>query len=95
MASGQAHQAPEIAASFTCTMMVDDVGRLSKVFIGTVEHQLGFDFCLVTASSIGAISEFDGVTQPRLLKHLYRRLYATFGRSLVIHPHQFMHAQTL
>jgi dCTP deaminase len=74
--------------------LLDAAGQ-AKPGQASIDVRLGFDFCLVTASSIGAISEFDGITQPKLLKELYRSQYVPFGRSLVIHPHQFILAQTL
>lgn len=61
-----------------------------------VDMRLGFDFCLVTASSFGSISEFPKEEgQPHSFSKLYRREYVPFGSSIVIHPHQFMLAQTL
>ncbi|MCA1430201.1 dCTP deaminase [Bradyrhizobium sp. NBAIM16] len=85
---------PDLETRLVVSPLLDVAGQ-AKPGQSSIDVRLGFDFCLVTASSIGAISEFDGLTQPRLLKELYRRHYVPFGRSLVIHPHQFMLAQTL
>lgn len=60
----------------------------------SVDLRLGFEFCLVSPSSFGSISEFDESTLESFTS-LYRREYVPFGSSLVIHPHQFMLAQTL
>ena len=61
-----------------------------------VDVRLGFEFCVVVASSFGAISEFgDGDNQTSNFGKLYRRRFIPFGRSITIHPHQFMLAQTL
>lgn len=86
--------APDLETRLVVSPLLDVAGQ-AKPGQASIDLRLGFDFCLVTASSIGAISEFDNGTQPRLLKELYRRQYVPFGRSLVIHPHQFMLAQTL
>jgi dCTP deaminase len=62
----------------------------------SIDVRLGFDFCLVTASSFGSISEFDPKgSQVGSLARLYRREYVPFGASIIIHPHQFVLAQTL
>jgi dCTP deaminase len=60
----------------------------------SVDIRLGFHFCLVIASSFGAISEFDenGI-QPSSFTKLYRSEYVPFGSKIVIHPHQLMLAQ--
>lgn len=61
-----------------------------------LDVRLGFDFCLVTASSFGAIDEFEK-DRPATASFspLYRREFVPLGASIVIHPHQFMLAQTL
>ena len=57
-----------------------------------IDIRLGFEFCVVLASSFGAISEFNGTDS---FDKLYRRRFVPFGMSITIHPHQFMLAQTL
>jgi dCTP deaminase len=62
----------------------------------SVDVRLGFNFCLVTASSFGSIDEFqDKSHQRKPFPELYRREYVPFGSSIIIHPHQFVLAQTL
>lgn len=76
--------------------ILDEDGQL-KAGQASVDVRLGFDFCLVTASSFASISEFgpdESALSPALAR-LYRREYVPFGGSIVIHPHQFMLAQTL
>ena len=61
-----------------------------------VDIRLGFNFCLVTPSLFGAIDDFEGQTSGiKSFTDLYRRTYVPFGSSIIIHPHQFMLAQTL
>jgi dCTP deaminase len=62
---------------------------------GSVDVRLGFHFCLVTASMFGSIDEFSDSESDLPLKALYRREYVPFGACIIIHPHQFMLAQTL
>jgi dCTP deaminase len=62
----------------------------------SVDIRLGFNFCLVTASLFGSIDEFqDTSTERKSFRDLYRREYVPFGSSIIIHPHQFVLAQTL
>lgn len=75
--------------------LLDEEAQL-KTGQASVDVRLGFEFCLVTASAYGAINEFSPTTDwPASFEGLYRRQYVPFGSSLVIHPHQFMLAQTL
>lgn len=68
-----------------------------------VDVRLGFEFCLVVASSFGAISEFGAKpTKPNSagttvgdFSKLYQRRFIPFGGNIIIHPHQFVLAQTL
>jgi dCTP deaminase len=64
-----------------------------------IDLRLGFEFCLVTAWSFGSINEFaqGGVrgNDRNSFNELYRREYFPFGASIVIHPHQFLLAQSL
>lgn len=60
-----------------------------------IDVRLGFDFCVVTASKFGAISEFDGSKDNPEFDQLYRREFVPLGSSITIHPHQFFLAQTL
>lgn len=62
----------------------------------SVDVRLGFEFCLVGASAYGAIGELNPTLErPESFEGLYKRQYVPFGSCLVIHPHQFMLAQTL
>lgn len=61
----------------------------------SVDVRLGFEFCLVTPSSHGSISEFGVEGGLESFEGLYQRKYVPFGSFLVIHPHQFVLAQTL
>lgn len=60
-----------------------------------IDLRLGFDFCVVTASNFGAISEFPEDGEDRGFEQLYRREFVPLGQSITIHPHQFFLAQTL
>ncbi len=61
-----------------------------------IDIRLGFSFCLVTPSLFGAIDDFEGNKSGiKSFPDLYQRNYVPFGSSIVIHPHQFMLAQTL
>ena len=61
----------------------------------SIDVRLGFEFCLVSASDFGLIDEYGEHGQtPASLAKLYQRIYVPLGSSLVIHPHQFMLAQT-
>jgi dCTP deaminase len=60
--------------------------------------RLGFEFALISPSSHGAIDEISEEASRRgglQLEPLYRKTYVPFGRSLVIHPHQFILGMTL
>lgn len=72
-----------------------DVSTQAKPGQAAIDVRLGFDFCLVTASSYGSINEFDTSDEGKSFEKLYRREYIPFGGKIVIHPHQFMLAQTL
>ena len=62
----------------------------------SIDVRLGFNFCLVTPSLFGSIDEFQGkLPDGKYLRDLYRRVYVPFGSSIIIHPHQFLLAQTL
>jgi dCTP deaminase len=62
----------------------------------SVDVRLGFHFALISPSSYGVVDELDEHAQVRhKLTRLYRREYVPFGRSLMIHPHQFILAETL
>ena len=75
--------------------MLDDATQ-AKDGQAAIDVRLGFDFCSVTASSFGAIDEFGtGGAASSSFSTLYRRVYVPFGACIVIHPHQFMLAQTL
>lgn len=68
-------------------------GTQAKQGQAAIDIRLGFEFCVVVASSFGAISEFDGPETD--FAKLYRRRFVPFGTSITIHPHQFMLAQTM
>lgn len=74
-----------------------DLADQAKAGQGALDVRLGFEFCLVTASSFGAIDEFSELDSiPALsFSRLYRRQYVPLGGSIIIHPHQFMLAQTM
>lgn len=62
----------------------------------SIDIRLGFGFALVSASSSGVIDELQAdVGLKRRLTNLYRLEYVPFGGELVIHPHQFILAETL
>jgi dCTP deaminase len=72
-----------------------DVNGQVKEDQGSIDVRLGFEFALVSPSSSGAVDELDEPTQlQRRLSKLYRTEYVPFGASLVIHPHQFILAET-
>ena len=86
---------PDPAKQLVVSPLLDENGQ-AKVRQSAIDVRLGFNFCLVSASSFGSISEFaeHGVPAQSFGK-LYRREYVPFGSKIVIHPHQFMLAQTL
>ena len=59
-----------------------------------VDVRLGFEFCLVMPSAFGSLDEFDSISR-ETFSTLYRREYVPFGDNIIIHPHQFVLAQTL
>lgn len=71
-----------------------DLDGQAKLGQAAVDLRLGFEFCLVAASASGAIDEF-GEVQSEPLSALYRREYVPFGAKIIIHPHQFVLAQSL
>ncbi|MES2786144.1 MAG: dCTP deaminase [Pseudomonadota bacterium] len=75
--------------------MLDELAQI-KDGQASVDVRLGFEFCLVSASAHGSISEFAGPGEGlESFEALYQRQYVPFGSYIVIHPHQFMLAQTL
>lgn len=61
----------------------------------SIDIRLGFGFALVSASSSGVIDELKaGTGLQQHLARLYRLEYVPFGDELVIHPHQFILAET-
>lgn len=62
----------------------------------SVDIRLGFEFAFVDPSAHTSVDEIpDGGSAPPSLARYFRRQYAAFGRSIVIHPHQFVLASTL
>jgi dCTP deaminase len=61
----------------------------------SIDIRLGFEFALVSPSVSGSIDEFSDEKLSRLSTDLYRKEYVPLGKSLVIHPHQFILAATL
>ena len=64
----------------------------------SVDIRLGFEFALVTPSSFGIVDEFSQSweeSSESMLKDLYERCYVPLGEKIVIHPHQFILAETL
>jgi dCTP deaminase len=61
-----------------------------------LDVRLGFHFALVSPSSHGVVDELDEDENFRSkITTLYRSEYVSFGGRLVIHPHQFILAETL
>jgi dCTP deaminase len=85
---------PEASKRLTLSPILED--EQLKSGQASVDIRLGFEFYLVTASSTGAVDELSQAgVKPEALAKLYRREYVPFGSKLVIHPHQFMLAQSL
>lgn len=86
---------PDPTRRLVISPLLDEASQV-KDGQASVDVRLGFEFCLVTASAHGSISEF-GRAEEGLdsFEDLYRRQYVPFGSQLVIHPHQFALAQTL
>jgi len=64
----------------------------------SIDIRLGFDFALVSPSNYASIDELDQsnlFARPEFFPDLYRRHYVQFGDCLVIHPHQFILANSL
>lgn len=73
-----------------------------RVDQASIDVRLGFAFGLIAPSFYGAVDELDFVesqhkeTRSRAtLENLYRKHYVPLGGNLVLHPHQFVLAQTL
>lgn len=68
----------------------------AKAGQAAIDVRLGFNFCLVLASAFGSITEFKhNAGSPASFAKLYRREFCPFGSHIIIHPHQFVLAQTL
>lgn len=64
----------------------------------SIDVRLGFQFAFVAPSAYGAINEFDSElkdTEEVPLSNLYKKHYVPFGSEIIIHPHQFILAETL
>lgn len=86
---------PDPAKRLVISPLLDEDGQ-AKAGQASVDIRLGFNFCLVMASSFSSISEFaERGMQPPSFAKLYRREYVPLGSKIFIHPHQFMLAQTL
>lgn len=85
----------DLASRLVVRPLLDEASQI-KAAQASIDVRLGFEFCLVTASAHGAISEFGkSRDEYEAFDDLYRREYIPFGSHLVIHPHQFVLAQTL
>lgn len=87
-------QETDLAKRLVISPLLDEAAQ-AKDGQAAIDFRLGFDLCLVTASSFGSVDEFDGKVQGTSFSKLYRHEYVPFGSYIVIHPHQFMLAQTL
>jgi dCTP deaminase len=73
-----------------------DPAAQAKEGQASVDVRLGFDFCLVSPSAHGSVNEFEsGIGSQGKFEALYQSVYVPFGSHIVIHPHQFILAQTL
>ena len=62
----------------------------------SVDLRLGFEFAFVSPSFFGVVDELSPkLSDPAAFSGLYKRQYVPFGKSLSIHPHQFLLATTL
>lgn len=64
----------------------------------SVDIRLGFEFALFSPSGYSSIDEFADSSMfagANGFGGLYKKRYVPFGKSVVIHPHQFMLAATL
>jgi dCTP deaminase len=85
----------KLATRLVISPLLDEEEQIKKGQ-AAVDIRLGFNFCLVTPSLFGAIDDFEGeISGTNSFPDLYRRTYVPFGSSIIIHPHQFMLAQTL
>lgn len=86
--------ATDLSQRLIVSPLLDEASQ-AKAGQAAVDVRLGFDFALVSPSQHGSIDEFGNGDTPLSLSSLYRREFVPFGRSIVIHPHQFLLAQTL
>lgn len=85
---------PDLAKRLVISPLLDEEAQ-ARPGQAAVDVRLGFHFCLVTASKFSAINEFEGDLQQSSFRALYRREFVPLGGKIVIHPHQFLLAQTL
>lgn len=63
-----------------------------------IDIRLGSQFALIAPSLFGSIDEFDSKwekTTEAMLEKLYAKTYVPLGEKIVLHPHQFVLAETL
>lgn len=86
---------PDLDARLVVSPLLDE-DEQTKIGQASIDVRLGFDFCHLSASSVGAISEFvEHQSLSQTFSKYYRREYVPFGASITLHPHQFLLAQTL
>jgi len=86
--------ATDLSQRLIVSPLLDEASQ-AKAGQAAIDVRLGFDFALVSPSQHGSIDEFANDEAPLSLSSLYRREFVPFGRNIVIHPHQFLLAQTL
>jgi len=93
-AIGSRLRVEDISKRLIISPLLDESSQ-AKPGQAAVDVRLGFEFCLIVASRFGSLSEFETGLQRQSFVPLYRREFVPFGGSIVIHPHQFVLAQTL
>lgn len=86
--------ADDLSERLIVSPLLDEASQ-AKHGQAAIDVRLGFDFGLVAPSRHGSIDEFGNGETPLSLSTLYRREFVPFGKNIVIHPHQFLLAQTL
>ncbi|WP_077145894.1 dCTP deaminase [Sphingopyxis sp. KK2] len=86
--------AEDLSKRLIVSPLLDEASQ-AKPGQAAIDVRLGFDFGLVSPSRHGSIDEFGSGDTPLSLSTLYRKEFVPFGKNIVIHPHQFLLAQTL